>query len=124
MPSDPLAILPTCLLPLKRTDRSTSSPSTSSKTKSRRSRRTSTPGRADGSSSSLSWIGAGPDVASNDESFVGGGARNTANGSTAVVEGGLRNTASGFESFVAGGNDKTAGPGTCGYFVNVLIGTC
>jgi hypothetical protein len=71
------------------------------------------------------FVGGGFDNAANShEVFVGGGAENTASGLRAFVGGGDGNTASGLNAFVGGGDHAIAGPGTCAYVVNILIGAC
>jgi hypothetical protein len=83
--------------------------------------------------------GGGQNTASGAESFVGGGGANTASGTWSFAAGGEFNEASGFDSFVGGGADNTAsgdqsfvgggfnntaGPGTCGYVITAVFGTC
>jgi hypothetical protein len=62
--------------------------------------------------------------ASGTTSFVGGGQHSTANGVRSFVGGGFHNTVSGVNSFVGGGANNTAGPGTCGFVIATLFGTC
>jgi hypothetical protein len=76
-------------------------------------------------SGDYSFVGGGNNnTASGGRSFVGGGEYNTASGVMSFVGGGNDNTASGYGSFVGGGQVDTAGPNTCGYVANTLIGSC